>query len=88
MRWASGGGSRATLQVYALNGRQLRTVRAGVPMSGGVGSLRWDGKLPDGGGRLAAAPGGTYQLRITVRGPDGRLALLSRIVTVSAAGAG
>jgi hypothetical protein len=88
MRWASGGGSRATLQVYALNGRLLRTVRVGVPMSGGLGSLRWDGKLPDAGGRLAAAPVGKYQLRITVRAPDGRLALLSKIVTVSAAAAG
>jgi hypothetical protein len=81
-RWVSGDVSRCTLQVYGLDGRLLRTVTTDASVRGGIGSLRWDGLLKNAQGRLAPAPTGTYWLRLTVFGPDGRKTHLQKKVNV------
>jgi hypothetical protein len=85
-RWASGDAARSTLQVYALTGRLLRTLQTDMVTRAGIASARWDGKLRDANGTVIAAPPGTYVLRLTVYGLDGRRAILAKNVVVESWG--
>jgi flagellar hook assembly protein FlgD len=63
---------RATLGVYAVNGRLVRTLADGLEPAG-VHHLTWDGRSTD--GRFAAA--GVYYLRLSA---DGRLSNRSLVL--------
>jgi len=63
---------RATLGVYAVNGRLVRTLADGLQPAG-VYHVTWDGRSTD--GRMAAA--GVYYLRLSA---DGRLSNRSLVL--------
>ena len=77
LRFVGGDRSIRTLQVLSSGGTVLRTIHTKLAADGGIVSASWDGKL---GG--APAPAGTYRLRATVFGPDGRSSVLQRDVVV------
>jgi hypothetical protein len=77
IRWPSGDRTIYTLQVLSSSGTVLRTVSSTSSANAGIAKGVWDGRL-DG----AKAPNGTYRLRLTVHGPDGRLSTLLRDVVV------
>ena len=77
LRWVGGDRSTWTLQVLSSSGALLRTIQTKATSDAGVLSGTWDGKI----GGVAAAPG-TYRLRATVFGPDGRTSVLQRDVIV------
>lgn len=77
IRWVGGDRCVYTFQVASPAGAVLRTVSTGVAVDAGVRVATWDGQI---GGSPAAA--GTYRLRITVLGPDGRNSVLQKDVTI------
>jgi hypothetical protein len=77
LRWVGGDRSFRTLQVLSPSGTLLRTIQTNVAADAGTVSAAWDGKI----GGVRAAPG-TYRLRATIFGPDGRASVLQRDVVV------
>ncbi|MEA2519293.1 MAG: large repetitive protein, partial [Chloroflexota bacterium] len=77
IRWVSGDRTNYTFQVLSANGTLLRTIATLANADAGVRGAAWDGKV---GG--AAAARGTYRLRLTVFGPDGRRSSLQKDVAI------
>jgi hypothetical protein len=75
IRWVSGDRTIYTFQVLAANGTVLRTITTSASTDAGVRGAAWDGKLAG-----SLAPAGTYRLRLTVFGPDGRRSVLQKDV--------
>ena len=77
IRWPSGDRTIYTLQVLSSSSKVLRTVTSKSAADAGIARGVWDGKING-----SKAPNGTYRLRLTVHGPDGRMSTLLRDVVV------
>jgi hypothetical protein len=77
IRWISGDRTNYTFQVLAANGTVIRTVATAASSDAGLRGAAWDGTI---GGNPAA--GGSYRLRLTVFGPDGRRSVLQKDVAI------
>jgi len=77
LRWISGDRTKFTLQVLSTSGVVLRTVTTGALVDAGARAASWDGKIAG-----VSAGRGTYRLRLTVFGPDGRASTLQKDVVI------
>jgi hypothetical protein len=77
IRWISGDRTNYTFQVLAASGTVVRTVATSANADAGLRAAAWDGKVA--GSPVAA---GTYRLRLTVFGPDGRRSVLQKDVAI------
>ncbi len=80
-RWISGDRGIATFQVISPTHVLLRTFVADLPYDSGWRTFTWDGRYMSSGSWRTAAPG-KYTLALWFHGPDGRLGLIARSVTI------
>ncbi|NQX10461.1 cellulase family glycosylhydrolase [Microbacteriaceae bacterium VKM Ac-2855] len=77
--WMSGDSSTATVAVITSTGAVAKTLASSVRYFAGRQTLSWNGKLANG----STAPAGSYTMRITTTGPDGRTNVSSAPFTVN-----
>jgi large repetitive protein len=80
-RWIAGDRATVTFQVLTSGGQLLRTLAASLTYDSGWRTFRWDGLYLSGGTWKTAGPG-SYILRLTSFGRDGRSAAVARSVTI------
>ena len=80
-RWISGDRATATFQVISPTHVLLRTFVTDLPYDSGWRTFTWDGRYKT-GGAWKTAPAGRYTLALWLHGPDGRLGLIARTVTI------
>lgn len=80
-RWISGDRASATFQVIGPGHVLLRTLVTELPYDGGWRTFTWDGRYHQ-GGSWHTATSGAYTLALWLHGPDGRLGLIARTVTI------
>ena len=77
LSWSPGDGGTASLDIVRTADGATTPLWSGTPTLAGISRLTWDGTL---GGRAAGT--GSYRLRITVTGPDGRRVSLGSDVVI------